>query len=412
MARCGPRVKGGERLQGDAKGQACAIYAQSPGLNGVSVGDATLHQAVIAATGLYTPPETLTNAELVTAFNAYVAKFNADNATAIEAGEVNALTPSSEEFIVKASGIKSRYVMAKAGLVDPDLMRPVIAERPNDQVSIMAEIGAAAARDAIARWGKDASQIDAVICAASNMQRAYPAMAIEIQQELGIEGFGFDMNVACSSATFGIKTAVDYIASGSARAVLVVNPEITSGHLNYQDRDSHFIFGDVATAIIVERADLAEGGWEVLGTRLKTVFSNNIRNNFGFLNRAAPEGNGAADKLFVQEGRKVFREVVPMVSEMISTHASDLGIDTTQLKRMWLHQANINMNDMIGRKVLGRDPSAEENVIILDEFANTSSAGSIIAFHRAHEDFKSGELGLICSFGAGYSAGTVFVKKR
>jgi beta-ketodecanoyl-[acyl-carrier-protein] synthase len=371
-----------------------------------------LHQAVIAATGLYTPPETLTNAELVTAFNAYVAKFNADNATAIEAGEVNALTPSSEEFIVKASGIKSRYVMAKAGLVDPDLMRPVIAERPNDQVSIMAEIGAAAARDAIARWGKDASQIDAVICAASNMQRAYPAMAIEIQQELGIEGFGFDMNVACSSATFGIKTAVDYIASGSARAVLVVNPEITSGHLNYQDRDSHFIFGDVATAIIVERADLAEGGWEVLGTRLKTVFSNNIRNNFGFLNRAAPEGNGAADKLFVQEGRKVFREVVPMVSEMISTHASDLGIDTTQLKRMWLHQANINMNDMIGRKVLGRDPSAEENVIILDEFANTSSAGSIIAFHRAHEDFKSGELGLICSFGAGYSAGTVFVKKR
>jgi beta-ketodecanoyl-[acyl-carrier-protein] synthase len=79
---------------------------------------------------------------------------------------------------------------------------------------------------------------------------------------------------------------------------------------------------------------------------------------------------------------------------------------------MWLHQANINMNDMIGRKVLGRDPSAEETVIILDEFANTSSAGSIIAFHRAHEDFKSGELGLICSFGAGYSAGTVFVKKR
>jgi beta-ketodecanoyl-[acyl-carrier-protein] synthase len=276
----------------------------------------------------------------------------------------------------------------------------------------MAEIGVAAAKDALARWGKDASQIDAVICAASNMQRAYPAMAVEIQQALGIEGFGFDMNVACSSATFGIKTAADYIATGSARAVLVVNPEITSSHLNFCDRDSHFIFGDVATAVIVERADDATGGWDILGTRLKTVFSNNIRNNFGFLNRTAPGSEGAVDKLFVQEGRKVFREVVPMVAEMIVAHAADLGIDPAALKRLWLHQANINMNDLIGRRVLGRDPTPQENVIILDEFANTSSAGSIIAFHRASDDFASGETGLICSFGAGYSAGTVFVRRR
>ncbi len=291
-------------------------------------------------------------------------------------------------------------------------MRPNIPERSNDEISILAEIAVAAARDAIAKWGKPVSEIGAVLCAASNMQRAYPAMAIEVQQALGIEGFAFDMNVACSSATFGIKTAADFIASGSAKAVLMVNPEICSGHLNFKDRDSHFIFGDVATAVIVEAADQADGGWEILGTKLKTQFSNNIRNNFGFLNNAAPEGIGARDKLFVQEGRKVFREVVPMVSEMIVTHAAELGIDPTALKRLWLHQANINMNEMIGRRVLGRDPTPEENVIILDTYANTSSAGSIIAFHRANSDFVAGETGLICSFGAGYSAGTVFVRKR
>ena len=371
-----------------------------------------LHAAVIAATGLFTPAERVTNAELVEAFNAYVELFNARHAGEIEAGSVQALAPSSVEFIEKASGIKSRYVMNRSGVVDPEVMHPLIPERSNDELSIMAEIGVAAAKDAIARWGKDASQIDAVICAASNMQRAYPAMAVEIQQALGIEGFGFDMNVACSSATFGIKTAADYIATGTARAVLVVNPEITSGHLNFCDRDSHFIFGDVATAVIVERADDATGGWDILGTRLKTVFSNNIRNNFGFLNRTAPGSEGAVDKLFVQEGRKVFREVVPMVSEMIVAHAADLGIDPAALKRLWLHQANINMNDLIGRRVLGRDPTPQENVIILDEFANTSSAGSIIAFHRASDDFARGETGLICSFGAGYSAGTVFVRRR
>lgn len=368
--------------------------------------------AVIAATGLYTPPHSVSNTELVETFNAYVARFNAANADAIAAGEVQALAPSSPEFIEKASGIKSRFVIDKTGLVDPDRMAPNIPERPNDQISVLAEIAVEAAKEAIARWGKDVSQIDAVICAASNMQRAYPAMAIEVQQALGIEGFAFDMNVACSSATFGIKTAADFVSSGSARAVLMVNPEICSGHLNFRDRDSHFIFGDVATAVIVERAEDATGGWDILGTRLKTQFSNNIRNNFGFLNRAAPEGVGAPDKLFVQEGRKVFREVVPMVSEMIVQHASDLGIDPHGLKRMWLHQANINMNDMIGKRVLGREPTSAENVIILDEYANTSSAGSIIAFHKANDDFQAGETGLICSFGAGYSAGTVFVRKR
>ncbi|RYG17141.1 MAG: beta-ketoacyl-ACP synthase III, partial [Caulobacteraceae bacterium] len=57
-------------------------------------------------------------------------------------------------------------------------------------------------------------------------------------------------------------------------------------------------------------------------------------------------------------------------------------------------------------------PSPEENVIILDEYANTSSAGSIIAFHLKNDGFEPGEVGLICSFGAGYSAGTVFVRKR
>ena len=372
-----------------------------------------MSNAVIAATGLYTPPQSVSNAELVETFNAYVERFNAANAEAIAAGEVQALTPSSVEFIEKASGIKSRHVVDKSGIVDPDVMRPNIPERPNEEISILAEIAVAAAREALAAWGKPASEIDAVICAASNMQRAYPAMAIEVQQALGIDGFAFDMNVACSSATFGIKTAADYIAAG-ARAVLMVNPEITSGHLNFRDRDSHFIFGDVATAVIVEAADRATPGqgWDILGTRLKTVFSNNIRNNFGFLNRAAPEGVGQADKLFVQEGRKVFREVVPMVSEMIVDHAADLGLDPTGLKRLWLHQANINMNELIGRRVLGREPAPGENVIILDEYANTSSAGSIIAFHKANDDFAPGDTGLICSFGAGYSAGTVFVKKR
>lgn len=367
---------------------------------------------VISATGLWTPSESVSNAELVASFNAWSDKWNAEHADEIAAGTVEAKPQSNVEFIEKASGIKSRFVVNKSGIIDPDIMRPVIPERPNDQISILAEIAVNAAKQALETAGRDPKDVGAVICAASNMQRGYPAMAVEIQDALGIDGFGFDMNVACSSATFGIQTGADFVRSGSAKSVLMVNPEICSGHLNFTDRDSHFIFGDVATAVLIEAEDVAPAAhWKILGTSLKTQFSNNIRNNFGFLNRAAPEGIGAEDKLFVQEGRKVFKEVVPMVAKMIQAELDRLGIDAPDLRRMWLHQANANMNRLISSKVLGREATPDESPTVLDTYANTSSAGSIIAFHKHHQDMVAGDKGLICSFGAGYSAGTVFVER-
>ena len=367
---------------------------------------------VISATGLYTPPESISNAELVESFNTYVERFNAAHAAEIAAGTVTALAPSSVEFIEKASGIKARHVMSKASLLDPDIMFPRWPERPDDELSVLGEMGVKAAQDALQRAGRDAKDVDAVLCAASNMQRPYPAMAVEIQNALGIDGFGFDMNVACSSATFGIQTAADFIRAGNARSVLVVSPEICTGHNNMRNRDSHFIFGDVATAVLVEARDMAPAKhWDIIGTRLKTVFSNNIRNNFGFLNNATPETVGAPDKLFVQEGRKVFKEVVPMVATMIAEHATDLGLDPAGLRRLWLHQANQGMNRLISQRVLGHEASEDESPTVLDTYGNTSSAGSIIAFHLNNADLAAGDTGVICSFGAGYSAGTVFIRK-
>lgn len=371
-------------------------------------------KVVISGTGVFTPPNSISNQELVESFNTYVRNFNAKNAGAIAKGEMEPLQESSAEFIHKASGIESRYVMNKTGILDPEVMTPILRERSNDEPSILAEMAVDAAHKALKRANKTPADVDAVLVACSNLERPYPAIAVEVQDLLGIEGFGFDMNVACSSATFGIQTAYDMLRSGSVDCVLIVDPEICSGHLNFRDRDSHFIFGDVCTAIVLEREETctAKGAWEILGTRLMTKFSNNIRNNFGFLNRTAPEGIGAKDKLFVQEGRKVFREVVPMVSDMILAHMADEGLDPKDLKRMWLHQANKGMNDFIGRKVLGRDPLPGEQPNILNEYANTSSAGSIIAFSQHSEDLQPGDLGLICSFGAGYSAGNVLVRKR
>lgn len=369
---------------------------------------------VITGTGLFTPEHAIDNASLVEAFNAWVDSQNAQHADAIARGEREPLSHSSREFIEKASGIKSRYVLDASGILDPARMRPKLPQRGNDEPSIQCEMATQAARQALAAANVEAADIELVIVACSNLERAYPAVAVEVQQALGTQGYGFDMNVACSSATFALETASNAIASGSVKRALIVNPEICSAHLNFTDRDSHFIFGDACTAMVLESSDcaVADEQYEILGTRLVTKFSNAIRNNAGFLNRVTDSDPLALDKLFVQEGRRVFREVCPMVAQLISSHLASLELSGSDLKRMWLHQANRHMNDLIARKVLGVEPSEAQAPITLDRYANTSSAGSIIAFHLHRDQFESGDIGVICSFGAGYSAGSVVLRRH
>jgi len=357
-----------------------------------------MHTPIISGTGLWTPPHVITNEELVESFNAY-------------ASSLPGVAPSSVEFVEKASGIQRRYVVDKQGVLDPTRMKPRIEERPDEEWSIQCEISCAAARQALDEAQCPPEEVDGLILGCSNLQRAYPAVAVEVQKALGCLGWAYDMNVACSSATFALANAVQAIQTGFARKVLVINPEITSAHLNFSDRDSHFIFGDACTAALVQSESEPSRGqrWRILGCKLATQFSNNIRNNFGFLNRCHEERAQDPDKLFRQNGRAVFKEVVPLVARHLQAHLADL--ENPGVRRFWLHQANRHMNDLIAKMVLGREATLEEAPVILNEFANTSSAGSLIAFHRYRDDLEVGDTGVLCSFGAGNSVGSVVVQR-
>ncbi len=368
-----------------------------------------MHTAFITGHGVYTPSEVISNDELVASFNAYADQQNTQHATEIAAGDRTRMDYSSADFIFSASGIKQRHVLNKTGVLDPNRMFPKLQPRPDVDLSEMAEMAVAASQPALEMAGLSGAELDLVICAASNHQRAYPAIAIEIQEHLGAKGFAFDMNVACSSATFGLQVARDMIQTGSVERALVVCPEICSAHLEWRDRDCHFIFGDVATALVIEAN--AERGFHIDSTRCATKFSNNIRNNNGFLRRTHDQMDDRRDMQFVQNGRKVFKEVLPLVSAHIHDHMAKASVSPEDLKRLWLHQANQSMNDFIGKKVLGRTPTLQEQPNILQDYANTSSAGSIIAFSQYSSDLQAGDLGLICSFGAGYSVGSVLVRK-
>lgn len=369
---------------------------------------------VISGSGLNIPPYSISNEELVTAYNAHVERYNQENAAQIEAGELQAKKPSSVEFIEKASGIKSRYTFDKEGPLDLDRMCVNYPARADDELSMQAEEGLVAVREALAQANKKPEDVDALICGCSYYQRPYPAISIEMQAELGFEGFAYDMSVACSSATFAIQAAVDAIKAGRADCVVVSCPEIPLAQMNWGNRDCHFIFGDAPAALVVEREDTcqAENALRILDVDLKTKYSSNIRTNFGYMNIAEGSNFMEDDKFFYQQGRKVFKEVCPMVVDTITTNAEKLGLQANKLSRLWLHQANINMINYVIQKIFGKK-EVDQSVapIELHRFGNVSSASAIIAFHTQREGLEKGDKGVICSFGAGYSIGTVFVEQ-
>lgn len=369
----------------------------------------------ITGHGVWHPETVLTNDELCAAFNEFVRRDNAKNAEAIAAGTREPLKESTPDFVVKASGILRRYVEDKTGLTDPERMCPNIPDRPEDQLSVQAEYAVNAAKLALARAGKAGEDVDLVVLGCSNLQRLYPALAIEVQNAIGARGYAFDISLGCSAATGAAQLACQAVRLGQATCALVVVPELTTGHMNWRERDSHFIFGDASVSLVIEPSAKAKAGaWEILSTQMLSKWSaTTIRNNRGYLDRCDPRTeHDESLKLFHQQGRRVFKDVVPLAEKFIKDHLATHDLSPAQIGRYWLHQANQSMNELIAKRVLGREATRTEAPIILDEFGNTASAGSLIAFSRHNEDLGAGSYGVMASFGAGYSLGSLLLQRH
>lgn len=390
------------RRPGELESTAPFLKGQSSGMN----------RACISGVGVEIPQASISNEELVDSFNRWVA---AENVTRRAEGR-ELLQESNADFIVHASGIRNRHVYEREGILDPARMAPRIPARGDDELSVMAEFGLAAARKAIAQAGVTAPDIDMVICAASHHQRPYPAIAIEMQNALGAGGSAFDMGLGCSSALAAIHVATNLVRTGAQKRILVVTPELISGHLNFRDRQTHFIFGDASVALVIEALGEGEerhGRFEVVDTRSWTQFSNAIRSNFGFLSRATQENTSIVEmegNMIKQVGNKVFKEVTVAGHRFIVDFLADHGHTPETIRRFWLHQANSRMNAMILKLSFGHDVGHDRAPTVLDRLGNTAAAGAIIALSENHTDMEPGDHGLLCAFGAGYSIGGALLR--
>ncbi|HEV7252244.1 MAG TPA: beta-ketoacyl-ACP synthase III [Mesorhizobium sp.] len=372
-----------------------------------------MERVIISGIGVEIPPTAISNEELVACFNAWASDENARRA----AKNLPALPLSDAAFIEHASGIRQRHVLFPEGVLDPRRMTPKIPERDDDELSVQAEFGCRAARAALGEAGLDGGAIDMVICSTSHPQRLYPAVAIEIQSALEARGAAFDMNLGCASAAAALHLAFSLVRSGAQRRVLVVTPEIITGHLDFRDRQTHFIFGDAAVAVVVEAwngMSDQSGRFEVLNTAVWTEFSNNIRTNFGYLQRAAQDDTSALrmeGKLIKQQGNRVFKEVSMGVHRVIDEFLQANGLGVEGIRRFWLHQANARMNAMILKLALGQEADQDRAPTVLERVGNTAAAGAVIALHENRHDLQTGDLGVLCAFGAGYSIGAGLLRK-
>lgn len=358
-----------------------------------------LPSAIISGSGFYVPPETITTQELVESFNCY----------AKERG----LKESSVEFITKASGIHKRHVIEKSGILDPSRMAPRIKARKAEEPSLQAELGIKAAHKALEAAGKSAEEIDLVLFTSLAPQRDYPSIAVEIQKAIGAKGYGYDLTAGCSSMAVGLEAISNAIKAGKASSALLISVELGSCWTDFTDRDSHFIFGDAAVALVIEQKESAKPGrplFEILDSRVTTQFSPHIKSELGYLHRLEENPIPFKETLFRQQGRLVFREVVPFTVQFLNKHLHDQGLSPDKIVRFYLHQANSNINRLILEKLLGRTPSLEEAPITLDNFGNTASAGAFLTLHLHQKELSPGDLLLLSTFGAGYTLASAFLK--
>jgi len=315
----------------------------------------------ILAAGGYLPADLVTN-------DALAQRYNLD---------------TSDEWIVERSGIRQRHIAA-----------------PGETTSSM---GAAAAREAMARAGVLPAEVDAVIVATATPDSSFPATAVRIQAQLGItQGFAFDILAACTGFVYALSVADSMIRSGSARCALVIGAEAYSRILDWTDRASCVLFGDGAGAVVLRAETGGQNG--ILSTHLHA--DGRLAD---ILHIEGGPGSTGGTGLLRMAGREVFKHAVTKLASVVDEALEANGLARQDIAWLVPHQANIRIIDAMGKK-LGLAP--ERVVVTVDRHANTSAASIPLALSDAEAagKFQRGDVVLMEAIGGGLTWGSALAR--
>lgn len=307
--------------------------------------------------------------------------------TVVTNDDLAKIVDTSNEWIVERTGIRERRQLS------PDLAT--------------SDIGAEAARKALAAAGRTAAEVDLIVVATTTPDLTFPATATIIQRKIGAPvGIAFDVQAVCSGFIFALAVADNFVARGLAQCTLVIGAETMTRLLDFTDRGTCVLFGDGAGAVVLEpregQGTKADRG--VLGFSLQ---ADGAKQDLLYVDGGA-SSTGTIGKLRMQ-GNQVFRHAVVNISEAVHAAAKVAGVELDDVDWFIPHQANQRILDGVARR-LGIDESRVISTVA--EHANTSAASIPLAFAKGVEDgrIKPGQLLLMEAMGGGLTWGAAVVR--
>jgi 3-oxoacyl-[acyl-carrier-protein] synthase-3 len=332
----------------------------------VTASPRAIRRARIASLATYVPPRLLTNADL------------------------EQMVDTTDEWILQRTGIRERHI------VDPGVAT--------------SDLALEASRQAIARAGLTADDIDLIIVGTTTPDMAFPSTACLVQTKLGANrAWGFDLSAACSGFTYALTTASQMVAAGASRHALAIGADVMSSIIDYTDRSTCVLFGDGAGAAVIDASDDDEIG--ILD------FENYVDGSGGSalcmpaggsLRPASCETVNQRLHYVKQEGQTVFKFAVRNMEEVCSRILERNNIRAQDLDLFAAHQANRRIVLSTAEK-LGMP--LDKVIINIDRFGNTTGGTIPLVLNDAMEQkrLKRGDLVLCASVGAGFTVGAVLL---
>ncbi|MDG1163890.1 MAG: ketoacyl-ACP synthase III [Porticoccaceae bacterium] len=292
---------------------------------------------------------------------------------------------TSDEWIFSRSGIRQRhYSHVSTG-----------------------EMGWLAAERALAAAGVDASDIDLVVLGSTTPEEICPNTASFIKNKLGAtKAAAFDLNSACTSWLYGMNVATDMIKAGSIKKALVIGSERISLAMDWSKRESCFLFGDGAGAVVIEATKEKLG---LLSAHMSCVPDSRECLHLPSWGMSPSHLTGDIHVSLNFEGQEIFKSAVKGMADSIANVLEREGLTAEDIDLFVPHQANVRIIQTLAKRL---NFPIEKVMVCIDEYANTSAAAIPLALCDALTDkrVKPGMTILTASFGAGLTCGAGVIR--
>lgn len=318
--------------------------------------------ARIAGTGSQLPAKILTNADL------------------------EKIVDTDDQWIQERTGIKQRHVA-----------------EPGETTSTL---GLAAAKKALKVAGLTAQDIDLLVVGTTTPDLIFPSTACLIQKGLGCSGItAMDVNAACSGSIYALGVADKFIQSGQHKRALVIGAETLTRMVDWNDRTTCVLFGDGASAIVLEASE-APG---ILSTHLHAdgMHDDLLNATVGVSSGLKNEPNGGLK--IRMKGNEVFKTAVTTLGRIVKETLAANNLQKTDIDWLVPHQANLRIITATAKKL---NMSMDQVIVTVDKHGNTSAASVGLALDEAitSGQIARGDLLLLEAFGGGFTWGSALIK--